>query len=62
MNKLRVVSRGRGGLSIRMGEAMRYVGHHLSLRSEKIKMLLIATDGSPSDIDERDPRHLHMDA
>ena len=51
----------RGGLSIRMGEAMRYAGHHLSLRSEKIKMLLIVTDGSPSDIDERDPGHLHMD-
>ena len=52
----------RGGLSTRMGAAMRHAGHHLSLRAEKIKMLLIVTDGSPSDIDERDPQHLRMDA
>jgi|TARA_B110000881_G_scaffold8242_1_gene6382 nitric oxide reductase NorD protein len=25
-------------------------------------MLLIVTDGSPADIDERDPQHLRMDA
>ena len=41
---------------------MRHAGHHLSLRTEKIKILLIVTDGSPSDIDERDPQHLRMDA
>ena len=52
----------RGGLSTRMGAAMRHAGHHLLLRAEKIKMLLIVTDGSPSDIDERDPQHLRMDA
>ena len=51
-----------GGLSTRMGAAMRHAGHHLSLRAEKRKMLLIVTDGSPADIDERDPQHLRMDA
>ena len=52
----------RGELSTRMGTAMRRAGHHLSLRSEEIKILLIVTDGSPSDIDERDTQHLRMDA
>ena len=51
-----------GGLSTRMGAAMRHAGHHLSLRAENRKMLLIVTDGSPADIDERDPQHLRMDA
>ncbi len=52
----------KGGLSTRMGAAMRHAGYHLSRRSEKRKMLLIVTDGAPSDIDERDPQHLRMDA
>ena len=52
----------RGGLSTRMGAAMRHAGHHLLRRTEKRKMLLIVTDGSPADIDERDPQYLRMDA
>jgi nitric oxide reductase activation protein len=51
-----------GGLSTRMGAAMRHAGHHLSRRTEKRKMLLIVTDGAPSDIDEMDPQHLRLDA
>ncbi len=51
----------KGGLSTRMGAAMRHAGWHLMQRSEKHKLLLIVTDGEPADIDERDPQYLRMD-
>ncbi len=52
----------KGGLSTRMGAAMRHAGHHLAMRPEQHKLLLIVTDGEPADIDERDPQYLRMDA
>ena len=52
----------KGGLSTRMGAAMRHAGHHLAMRPEAHKLLLIVTDGEPADIDERDPQYLRMDA
>jgi hypothetical protein len=52
----------KGGLSTRMGAAMRHAGRHLMQRSERHKLLLIVTDGEPADIDERDPQYLRMDA
>lgn len=52
----------KGGLSTRMGAAMRHAAHHLAQRSEQHKLLLIVTDGEPADIDERDPQYLRMDA
>ncbi|AQS48253.1 VWA domain-containing protein [Thioclava nitratireducens] len=52
----------KGGLSTRMGAAMRHAALHLSLRPEAHKLLLIVTDGEPADIDERDPQYLRMDA
>lgn len=52
----------KGGLSTRMGAAMRHAERHLLQRSEKHKLLLIVTDGEPADIDERDPQYLRMDA
>ena len=52
----------KGGLSTRMGAAMRHAAHHLRRRSEQHKLLLIVTDGEPADIDERDPQYLRMDA
>jgi len=45
-----------------MGAAMRHAGHHLAMRPEQHKLLLIVTDGEPADIDERDPQYLRMDA
>lgn len=51
----------KGGLSTRMGAAMRHAAWHLHQRSEKHKLLLIVTDGEPADIDERDPQYLRMD-
>ncbi len=51
----------RGGLSTRMGAAMRHAGHHLLRQPESRKLLLLVTDGAPADIDERDPQHLRHD-
>jgi len=50
-----------GGLSTRMGAAMRHAGFHLMRQSENRKLILLVTDGEPADIDERDPRHLRQD-
>ncbi len=50
-----------GGLSTRMGAAMRHAGRHLLKQPERRKLLLIVTDGEPADIDERDPQHLRHD-
>lgn len=51
----------RGGLSTRMGAAMRHAASHLLKQPERRKLLLIVTDGEPADVDERDPQHLRMD-
>ena len=50
-----------GGLSTRMGAAMRHASAHLLKQPERRKLLLIVTDGEPADIDERDPQHLRHD-
>ena len=51
----------RGGLSTRMGAALRHAGHHLYKQPERRKLILLVTDGEPADIDERDPQHLRFD-
>ena len=51
----------RGGLSTRMGAAMRHAGRHLLVQPQRRKLLLLVTDGEPADIDERDPQHLRHD-
>lgn len=50
-----------GGLSTRMGAAMRHAAQHLLRQPERRKLLLLVTDGEPADIDERDPQHLRYD-
>ena len=50
-----------GGLSTRMGAAMRHAGRYLARRREAHRLLLVITDGAPADVDERDPQHLRMD-
>jgi hypothetical protein len=50
-----------GGLSTRMGAAMRHAASHLLKQPERRKLLLLVTDGEPADIDERDPQHLRHD-
>ena len=51
----------KGGLSTRMGGALRHAGQHLLKQQEKRKLVLMVTDGEPADIDERDPQHLRHD-
>jgi len=50
------------GYSTRMGAAMRHAGHYLGARQAEKKLLLILTDGEPSDIDVQDERLLIEDA
>ena len=51
----------KGGLSTRMGAALRHAGTHLHKQQQKRKLILLVTDGEPADIDERDPQHLRHD-
>lgn len=51
----------KGGLSTRMGAALRHAGYHLMKQPERRKLILLVTDGEPADIDERDPQHLRHD-
>ncbi|MCW8826844.1 MAG: VWA domain-containing protein [Gammaproteobacteria bacterium] len=51
----------KGGLSTRMGAALRHSGQHLLKQTERRKLILLVTDGEPADIDERDPQHLRHD-
>ncbi|SMN13969.1 Rubisco activation protein CbbO [Bathymodiolus heckerae thiotrophic gill symbiont] len=51
----------KGGLSTRMGAALRHAGTHLRKQNEKRKLILLVTDGEPADIDENDPQHLRFD-
>jgi hypothetical protein len=52
----------RGGLSTRMGAALRHAGWHLAQESARKRLVLLVTDGEPADIDERDPQYLRHDA
>ncbi|RBO52436.1 VWA domain-containing protein [Rhodovulum sp. BSW8] len=51
-----------GRLSTRMGAAIRHAGAHLGRVAAAKKLMLVITDGAPSDIDERDPQYLRQDA
>jgi len=52
----------KGGLSTRMGAALRHAGWHLSQQRAQKRLVLLVTDGEPADIDERDPQYLRHDA
>ncbi len=51
----------RGGLSTRMGAALRHAGWHLTQQQAQKRLVLLITDGEPADIDERDPQYLRHD-
>jgi nitric oxide reductase NorD protein len=51
-----------GHLSTRMGTALRHAGGYLSARHSHKKLMLLVTDGEPSDIDVHDSQYLVMDA
>ncbi len=50
------------GYSTRMGAAMRHAAHYLAARPADKKLMLILTDGMPSDVDAHDERLLIEDA
>ncbi len=50
------------GYSTRMGAALRHAAHYLGTRKADKKLLLVLTDGEPSDIDTDDPNLLIEDA
>jgi nitric oxide reductase activation protein len=52
----------RAGLSTRLGAALRHAGRALSARRARRKLLLVVSDGEPSDVDVHDPRYLLFDA
>ncbi len=49
------------GYSTRMGAAIRHAGHYLEHQKTDKKLLLVLTDGEPSDIDQDDERSLIED-
>ena len=49
------------GWSTRMGAALRHAGHFLGARQADKKLMLVLTDGEPSDIDVKDERLLTED-
>ncbi len=50
-----------GGLSTRMGAALRHAGRFLLEQAQRKKLLLLVSDGEPADIDVRDPQYLRHD-
>ncbi|MEI9950444.1 MAG: VWA domain-containing protein [Pseudomonadota bacterium] len=52
----------RASLSTRLGTALRHAGQALAARNARRKLLLVVTDGEPSDIDVHDPKYLLLDA
>ncbi|MGC8807241.1 MAG: nitric oxide reductase activation protein NorD [Thiomonas sp.] len=50
------------GWSTRMGAALRHAAHYLGARKADKKLLLVLTDGMPSDVDVHDPHLLVADA
>ncbi len=50
------------GYSTRMGAAMRHAAHYLAARKAAKKLLLVLTDGEPSDIDVGDDQLLVQDS
>lgn len=52
----------RAGHSTRLGAALRHAGQELAARRAFRRVLVVLTDGEPSDIDVEDPRYLAEDA
>lgn len=56
------IARMEAGYSTRMGAAIRHAGHYLGGQKAEKKLLMILTDGEPSDIDVNDQMLLIKDA
>ena len=51
----------RGGLSTRMGAALRHAASFLLRQPQQKKLILLVSDGEPADVDVRDPQYLRQD-
>src|SRR3989338_7924901 len=51
----------RGGLSTRMGAALRHAARFLLRQPQQKKLILLVSDGEPADVDVRDPQYLRQD-
>ncbi len=51
----------RGGLSTRMGAALRHAATFLAGQLQTKKLVLLVSDGEPADVDVRDPQYLRHD-
>lgn len=49
-------------LGTRMGAAIRHATHHLNRQKSEKKLLIVISDGAPSDVDVTDHHYLHDDA
>ena len=56
------IAKMEAGFSTRMGAAIRHAGHYLGKQKADKKLLLVLTDGEPSDIDVHDDKLLIKDA
>jgi nitric oxide reductase activation protein len=52
----------RAAYSTRLGAAMRHAAHTLAAQKADKKLLLVLTDGQPSDVDVQDPQLLIADS
>lgn len=52
----------RPGLSTRLGAALRHAASEIARQPTHRRLVLLVTDGEPSDVDAPDPRHLVEDA
>lgn len=52
----------RGGLSTRLGAALRHAGAEVAGERSHRRLILVVTDGEPSDVDVADPKYLVEDA
>lgn len=52
----------KSGLSTRLGAAMRHAGTDLARQRSHCRLLVVITDGEPSDVDADDPKYLVEDA
>ena len=52
----------RGGLSTRVGAALRHAHQEIERRQSHRRLVLVITDGEPADVDVEDPKYLVEDA
>ena len=52
----------RGGLSTRVGAALRHAHREIERRQSHRRLVLVITDGEPADVDVEDPKYLVEDA